>query len=181
MKKSLLITAGLFAILQLHGQGTVDFFNNGLNAPVIDSTTGNNAVAGATFSVALYWSPYDPTSPTAPDRPFTQVGQSVHLGFPPPAPPGSGTGYYQGGVVTAPGVVPPGGLGWFQVKAWETAYGISYEQAAAAGPMNGRTALLGVSSSVLVQTGNAGITPTPPGNLIGISPILLTVVPEPSV
>jgi hypothetical protein len=187
MKTSLLITVGLFASLQLHGQGTVDFFNNGLNAPVLNSLTLDpngtplSAAAGTTFSVALYWSPYGPTSLTAPDQPFTQVGQSIHLGFLPPAPPGSGAGYYQGGVVTAPGVVPPGGLGWFQVKAWETAYGMSYEQVAAAGPMNGRTALLGVSSSVLVQTGNPGNAPTPPGHLIGISPILLAVVPEPSV
>jgi hypothetical protein len=182
VKESLLITVSLFASLQLHGQGTVDFWNYGrVNAPVIDSTTGTNAVAGTTFSVALYWSPYGPASLTAPDQPFTQVGQTVHLGFPPPAQPGSGAGYYLGGVVTAPGVVPPGGLGWFQVKAWETAYGISYEQAAAAGPMNGRTALLGVSNSVLVQTGNPGNAPTPPGVLYGISPILLTVVPEPPI
>ncbi len=183
MKKSLLIAVGLFASLQLHGQGTVWFSNvvPRFHAPVIDSTTGTNAVAGTTFSVALYWSPYDgPTSLTAPAQPFTQVGQSIHLGFPQPDPRGSGAGYYYGGVVTAP-VVPPGGIGWFQVKAWETSFGVSYEQAAAAGPMNGRTALLGVSSSVLVQTGNPGNAPTAPGNLAGISPILLTVVPEPSV
>jgi hypothetical protein len=184
MKKSLLITAGFFASLQLHGQGTVFFSNipnQIIHAPVIDSTTGTNAVAGTTFSVALYWSPYGPTSLTAPDQPFTQVGQSVHLGFPPAWSVGSGAGYYWGGTVYALGIVPGGGLGWFQVKAWETAYGTSYEQAAAAGPMNGRTALLGVSNSILVKTGSNAGFPTAPGNLAGISPILLTVVPEPSV
>jgi hypothetical protein len=103
MKKSLLIMAGLFASLQLHGQGTVWLSNVNLNAPVLNSLTLDNdgtplrAVAGTTFSVALYWSPYGLTSLTAPDQPFTQVGQSVHLGFPPPAPPGSGAGEYRGG------------------------------------------------------------------------------------
>src|SRR5437899_8871515 len=88
MKESLVITVGLFASLQLHGQGTVNFSNIGigLNAPVIDSTTGTNAVAGTTFSVALYFAPYpnpDPGPGTLPPDPstFTPVGAPVHLGL----------------------------------------------------------------------------------------------------
>jgi len=189
MKKSLLITVGLFASLQLHGQGTVHLSNIGigLNAPVIDSTTGTNAVAGTTFSVALYFAPYpnpDPGPGTLPPDPstFTQVGYSVHLGFLLPSGQWICPGCYNEGTVLIPQVHPPGYFGWFQVKAWETAYGFTYEQAAAAGPMNGRTALLGISNIIKVNTGDPTLTePDTPAPLTGISGILLTVVPEPSV
>ena len=190
MKKSLLITVGLFAGLQLHGQGTVLFNNFAVGVPqpaVIDSTTGTNAVAGTTFSVALYFAPYpnpDPGPGTLPPDPatLTEVGQSVHLGFLLPSAQLIGAGLYNGGTVTINEIHPPGYFGWFQVKAWETAYGFTYEQAAAAGPMNGRTALLGVSNIIKVNTGDPTLTePDVPATLTGLSGILLTVVPEPSV
>ena len=191
MKKSLLITVGLFAGLQLHGQGTVLFNNFAVGLPqpaVIDSTTGTNAVAGTTFSVALYFAPYpnpDPGPGTLPPDPstFTQVGYSVHLGFLLPSGQWICPGCYNEGTVLIPQVHPPGYFGWFQVKAWETVYGFTYEQAAAAGPMNGRTALLGVSNIIKVDTGDPTLVGVPelPAPLTGISGILLTVVPEPSV
>ena len=187
MKKSLLITVGLFASLQLHGQGTVAFQNIGLNAPVIDSTTGTNAVAGTTFSVALYFAPYpypDPGLGTLPPDPstFTPVGAPVHLGLLTTAGQLIDAGYYAGGARIINQIDPPGWFGWFQVKAWETAYGLTYEQAAAAGPMNGRTALLGISNIIKVNTADpTGGVPETPARLAGLSGILLTVVPEPSV
>src|SRR5712691_8805305 len=128
MKKSLLLTVGLFAGLQLHGQGWVVFQNvgSGLNAPVIDSTTGTNAAVGTTFSLALYFAPYpspDPGPGTLPPDPstFTQVGRSVHLGFLTLSGQWVAAGYYFGGPVTINEIHPPGYFGWFQVKAWETA------------------------------------------------------------
>jgi len=183
MKKSILITAGLFASLQLHGQGWVNFSNIGPKAPVIDSTTGTNAVAGTTFSVDLYFAPYAGPGTLPPDpSTFTQVGGPVHLGFLTLDGHLIGAGLYGGGTVTIYEIHPPGYFGWFQVKGWETAYGFSYEQAAAAGPMNGRTALLGVSNIIKVNTGDPTLTePDTPAPLTGLSAILLTVVPEPSV
>jgi len=188
MKTSLLIIVGLFTSLQLHGQGWVNFSNIGLKAPVIDSTTGTNAAAGTTFSVALYFAPYpnpDPGPGTPPPDPstFTQVGQSAHLGFLTTSGQSIGAGYYTGGTPIIPQIHPPGYFGWFQVKAWETSYGFTYEQAAAAGPMNGRTALLGVSNIIKVNTGDPTLVGVPenPAPLTGISGILLTVVPEPSI
>jgi len=190
MKKSLLITVGLFASLQLHGQGAVVFSNiaNWPQAAVIDSTTDTNAVAGTTFSVALYFAPYpypDPGPGTLPPDPstFTQVGYAVHLGFLLPSGQWICAGCYDGGAVLIPQIHPSSYFGWFQVKAWESVYGLTYEQAAAAGAMNGRTALLGISNIIKADTGDTTLqgVPEAPAPLTGLSGILLTVVPEPSV
>ncbi len=175
MKKSILITAGLFASLQLHGQGWVNFSNIGPKAPVIDSTTGTNAVAGTTFSVALYFAPYAGPGTLPPDpSTFTRVGPSVHLGFLLPSGQLIGAGLYSGGPVTINEIHPPGYFGWFQVKTWETAYGFTYEQAAVTGPMNGRTALLGVSNIIKVDTGDPTLVGVPeaPAPLTGLSATL---------
>ncbi len=181
MKKSLLITVGLFATLQLHGQSTVDqgsvsFSNIGLSAPVLNSLTFDmagtplNAVAGTTFSVGLYFAPYDFSNPVPPDpSTMTQAGASANLVAP---------GLYNAGLRTF-NITTADYFLWFQVKAWETAFGSTYERAEAEGPMNGRTALLGVSNITRVYT---GVVPSgTPNTLHGISAILLTVVPEPSV
>ncbi len=184
LKKRLLIAVGILAGFQVHGQGTVNFSNIGLNAPVIDALTCTPAVGGTTFSVALYWAPVDPLNPSVQPSPaaFRQQGASTYVG-------GlvNGTylspGLYVGGTVTVPGINPPGGMGWFQVKAWESAYGNYYEGAVASG---GQT---GVSNIIkLGTTGDPTVTPaTSPVRLTGISPILIPVligfppcVPEPS-
>src|SRR6266446_3261503 len=78
-----LIWLAASAAVQLRGQGTVNFSNVGLaNSFVYDQTSTPVAKApvGTTFSVALYWSPYDPTSPFGPDQPLVQVGPSGHIG-----------------------------------------------------------------------------------------------------
>ncbi len=178
LKRCLAIGVGMLASLHLYAQGTVNFSNLGLNAPLFNGLTCANAVAGTTYSVALYWSPYDPTSPNAPDQPFTQQGPSGHLAIP---------GIYSVGTVTLPGITPPGGLGWFQVRAWSTAYDgvtfISFEDALASGQP------VGESNVILIPTGNPlPPTPTVPHQLTGISPIVFgeligfpPCVPEPSV
>jgi len=77
-------------------------------------------------------------------------------------------------------VVRPGGFGWFQVRAWMTAFGQTYEQATGAG------GLTGLSSIIRVDTGDPTTVPAgTPGQLRGISAILLNLdpipcVPEPS-
>ena len=67
-------------------------------------------------------------------------------------------------------------MGWFQVKAWESLYGMTYEQAA-----QNPLALTGVSSIIAVSTGNPLVTPPgTPALLTGISGITLNV-PEPAI
>jgi hypothetical protein len=160
--------AALLVSFEVHGQGTVTF-SNGRNAPVGTLCEPNGfmlAPAGTTFSVALYFAPNAPGISTPPDpSTFTQVGAAAFL---------VGPGVYDAGIRTAP-ITPPGGLGWFQVKAWATAYGTTYEQAVA----NGGN-LLGVSNMILIPTGNPSITPaTSPHPLTGISGISFFVDPPP--
>src|SRR5258707_14725868 len=124
MQKGLLITVAALMSHQVHGQGTV-IFSNGRNSPVGTPCSPNGftpAPAGTTISVALYFAPPDPANPNVQPTAavFPQVGTSAFLVSP---------GIYDAGIRTAP-VTPPGGFGWFQVKAWESAYGSTYEQVA---------------------------------------------------
>jgi hypothetical protein len=163
-KKRLVLAIVLLATFQLYGQGTVNFSNFGLNALVYNSQTCLNAVAGTTFSAALYFAPYDPLNPVLPDpATMTQVGASTTL---------IAAGLYLGGIRTASNITPPGSLGWFQVKAWATAFGTTYEQA-----QTNPAALIGASNIILVQTGNPPLGA--PGNLTGISGITLSAVGTP--
>jgi hypothetical protein len=86
-------------------------------------------------------------------------------------------------VVTIAGINPPGGLAWFQVKAWEAACGSTFEQAYAMGG-----APFGVSSVIEIRTGDP-TTGGSPAWLTGIGAIHLgpfdppftdPCVPEPS-
>src|SRR5712692_9512858 len=123
-----LIAFAASAAPELYGQGTVSFSNLGVaNSFVYDQRYGApvKAAVGTTFSVALYWAPVDPLNPTVQPAPsvFTQQGPSGHI-----AP---FAGDYAAGTVTILSISPPGGLAWFQVKAWDTACGTTFEQAAA--------------------------------------------------
>jgi len=179
------IAIGLLAGFQLQGQGTVNFSNLGLNAPVIDALTCAPVVSGTTFSVALYWAPVDLFNPTVQPAAsaFTAQFPTTHVGILIPLTGQYLPGVYAAGAVTIPGIKPPGGMGWFQVKVWETAYGSSFEQAFASG-----LAKIGLSNVILISTGNPTLTePTVPTRLTGISPILIgeliglpPCVPEPS-
>src|SRR6185503_13586679 len=72
-----------------------------------------------------------------------------------------GPGRFSSGTRTITSV-PPGGLATVQVKAWEAAYGTTYEQALAAG---GKT---GASLIFTVVTGSAGSPFSPPADLTGL-------------
>jgi hypothetical protein len=189
MKTTVLTIAAIFASLNIFAQGTVNFSNNGLNAPVVLGVpitityptgtvayaVGAKAPAGTTFSVALYYAPYNNGVMPDPATLFQigmVVGQPVSANL-------SKAGIYFAGAFTAPTVnVPPGGgLGWFQVKAWETVYGMTYE-AALPNPNN----LSGFSNIIAVNTANPLVTPPgTPSLLTGISGITLNVVPEPAI
>ncbi len=182
MKKLAITIAAVFATLNIFAQGTVNFSNVGLNPtapPYVYDNTGAaqvRAAAGTTFSVALYWSPQVAGVSTPPDPgTFIAVGQSIHIAAP-GLPISLQAGLYSGGTVTIPGIAPPGGMGWFQVRAWETAFGSTYESAVAAGSP------YGVSNEIDIGSGNPTITPpTPQTQLTGISAIHIGVVPEPAI
>src|SRR5258708_1448826 len=183
----LLLATAMLLSLRAFGQGIVSFSNLGLGANVImgipitvGTTTyaiGSKAPPGTIFSVALYWSPFDPATPDGPATVFSQVGPTGHIS---PA-----AGVYNVGSVTIPGVTPPGGLAWLEVKGWATACGSTYEEA-----LNRGDAILGNSSFFLLRTGDPTIGGTPPslgfgngglvliGGVGGNQPSLC--VPEPS-
>ena len=187
--KLLAFCASCLAGLTVFGQGTVLFSNLGAPGYVINSLTGQRAESGTTFTVALYFAPNGVTD----ESKFTQVGDSVNMGVDGGVPHSQLAGRFIGGTVTAP-IWPPGGFGMFQVRAWETMFGPTYEHAVAnTNPQNGRLALAGESGIMRVDTGDPTLPepglPTalalPSDQVAAVvgAPLsdgfLLTVVPEP--
>lgn len=174
MKKLIVIAAAALVTISGYSQGTVQSAN-GSTSLVTNQTTGAAAIAGTTFKVALYYLPDQATPPTAAD--FDQrglmLGPAVNMG--PVA------GRYSTGTRSTPATTPPGGPGWFQVRAWESAFGADYNAAVSSPPINGRLANVGTSNILRVDTGNP--TTTPPGSPTGIAVpgFVLVPVPEPSV
>ncbi len=178
MKKLAITIAAVFATLNIFAQGTVNFSNIGLGAnvtmgvPITVGTTvyavGAKAPGGTTFSLALYYAPFDAANPVPPDAStMASVGASATL---------AAAGTYNAGTRTVTAIVPPGYFGWFQVRAWATAFGQTYEQAVTA------TQLTGVTTIIKVDTGDpTTVPPGTPGQLTGISGLVIGVVPEPSI
>lgn len=186
MKKFITIAGAIAVGCQLFGQGTVDFRNGNANA-ITNGLAGGRIVAGTAFQVALYYLPdtgqasvttADITAGLANGTTRVISTNSAAGGTSLAAP-----GIFVGGVRTAP-TATPGGSGWFQVRAWESAFGNSYEAAVANGsPVGGRLALVGTSNIMKVTTGNPLLSP--PGTPFNIQNALQTFavlpVPEPSV
>lgn len=170
MKKLTLIAASLIAALNIYAQGDVVFdnFEGGL---VRNGMRNADASASDGIVVQLYASmtqngTYQPVP-----------GSIVQVGL-------IADGFFEGGVVRIPAsIIGPGAGAFLEVRAWETAYGASYEQAVAANPMGGRVALRGESTRFMVaSTGNPNTSP--PGLPVSISALIpgfSVNVPEPSV
>jgi hypothetical protein len=174
MKKLTLMAASLMAALSVYGQGTVDFNNFGnTEGGVLNSLTGSSVSIDDGVVAQLYWSDSMTGNFAATGNPVT-VGDAFGTPFP---------GYFSGGVLTIPDVMPAGGPAFFEVKAWESAYGATFEAASAAGAMGGRTALLGSSGVFMSDTGNPNaIPPDLPPDLGSLIPTFtVSPVPEPSV
>lgn len=175
MKKLLITASVMLAAVSLHAQGTVAFANAGASA-VTNSLTQARIPVGTAFRFALYYLPDQATAPTTADfdRGTILTPDAVIPQF---------AGIYNGGTRTAP-TTAAGAPGWFQVRAWEYAFGNSYE-AAVANPVTqgGRLALVGTSNIIKVDTGDP--TTTPPGTAgtltgNGIQGFVLVPVPEPT-
>jgi len=179
MKKLAVIASlGLFAVAT-YGQGTVSFAN-GAPTAVSNILTGVRVVAGTTFRVALYYHVEQATAPTSADidaglsQGRAAIVYSTNFNTP-------SAGQFNAGSRTTPAA--PGADAWFQVRAWEAAFGATYEQAVNAAPQGGRLALAGTSNVIRVTTGGVGSPPSNPGSLVnsGLLGFYIVPVPEPSV
>jgi len=170
MKKLTLIAASLIAALNIYAQGDVIFDNFG-GGVVRNNRTGADVTVGDGVVVQLY------ASMTA-NGTFAPVPNSVfQVGV-------IGDGFFDGGVVRIPSsIIGAGGAAFMEVRAWESAYGATYEEAIAAAAMGGRPALRGISNRFTVgATGNPNASP--PGTPVPLSdlvPGFSVNVPEPSV
>lgn len=150
------------------GQGTVNFSNLGANdnqKVYVEYPGGTQtlAPAGTTYSLGLYWAPDGTTDEAA----FAMVGTPTGI----IGAPGNPSGLFNGGTRTVP-LSSAGGFAMLQVRGWESAFGNSYEQAAASGVSG-----LGRSTIFRVDTD----TTTPGANILtqGFTSFAI-VVPEPS-
>jgi hypothetical protein len=176
MKRPLtLIAAATLVSTSAVAQGQVQFSNFG--APITNSLTGMPLPTGNVFSAALYFLPDQAIAPTTAD--FDMHG----LILDPPATnflvAGVG-GVFNAGRRTTPS--PEASHAWFQVRAWETAFGTSYEAAIHnTQPQGGRLALAGTSN--IIYVGPLGPEPIGVPYLVygGLKGFVLVPVPEPSV
>ena len=179
--KKLLLTSAVIALTSMaaYSQGVVAFVNNtatrisfGNNVAPGD-TPGAFLPTGSRFLIGLYYAPEGPDP--------TDAGMLNVMGAGTPVAPLAGR--YNGGNRTTPGTTAPGGNAWFQVRAWESAFGTDYETAFTSGPrdVNGTTrlSLTGKSSRFLIATGSGSA----PGQITaagGVGPFSAEIVPEPS-
>lgn len=172
MKKTLtlaLAVAGL--VVQTYGQGTVTF----VAASITNSLTGALAPAGTSFKVSLYWLSDRTPAPTTPDFGPSSVAWTTNLTL---------AGGANAGLVKVDGINPAGANAYFQVRAWEAAFGASYEEAIANPALiGGHLALAGTSNIGRIDTGDPTTVPpgTAPNTALTLKGFTLVPVPEPSV
>jgi len=171
MKKLAITIAAVFATLNIFAQGTVNFSNLTLGTTsyvyVDTGAAPVRAPIGTTYTVALYFAPVDPLNPNVQpaSSAFAAVGLTSHIT--------PSAGSYAAPTVLipsatpGPGISPPGSMGWFQVKAWATAYGNTFEECQTAFLAGNMQAIFGVSRVIEIPvTGNPTIVPqTLPANL----------------
>jgi hypothetical protein len=176
MKKLLLTLVAMTVSVGVFAQGTVDFKNIG-GKTVLNAYVNNTPVAATAQSgivAGLYWAPVG----AADDAAFQLVGASANF---------LGNGLFSGGNRTVP-TTAPNGVVAMQVRAWETAFGATYQAVVDnTTPQNiggvTRLGLAGKSASFEGTLGNP--TTVPPGAPLNIAPLMpqfaVNVVPEPSV
>jgi hypothetical protein len=159
MKKLLVALAAVLVSVATYAQGTVNFDNIGVGAPIYDvgGTVGAGVNSGAKAGLYVQGA----------GAGFTLVPGSVttFLGSTDPQ-----AQYLNGITVTVP-TIAPGTAGTFEVRAW-VGNNATWEDALANGAKQGR------SASFQVTTGGAGSPPTLPADLTGLT--TFSLVPEPS-
>jgi len=146
MKKILSFVLALLPSLGLHAQTTnTILFQNDSASLISNALTGAPVRTNANFSefirAQLYYAPDGTTDEAA----FVSVSTPALVGITP--------GRYNGGTKIISGAA-PGGSVMIQVRAFESGYGSTYEQAEAApAGANGRRALVGKSAIARVTLG----------------------------
>jgi hypothetical protein len=144
-------------------QGSVIFSNSG-GTPLTLADGTTRVRIGSTLQVELMYAP-DGTSALDFQTVAVRVGAPANFG---PTP-----GFFSGGGRTVDSIQPPGGFGLFQVRAWETAYGNSYNEVICANPamaaqsgilrVDTANPLIGEANASLVAAGLSGFSITPVG------------------
>ncbi len=151
MKTMSVLLLTLASVTNVLSQGTVNFLNS-QSTRITNCSNGAPVGSEQGIRAALYYAPDGVTD----ERAFVPVGASVAVM----------AGIFSGGSRTIPTPV-PGGWVMIQIRAFEAAYGSTYEEAYAAPLRNGRYALTGKSNILRVDTGNQGSTPPePPTSLV---------------
>jgi hypothetical protein len=172
MKKLLLTAAAILATLNIYGQGVgiVSFTSVGApDAKRIQDPTGAFA-SGSAYRAALYWGAATETD----DRNLTQIGSSTTL----LASTGAGTYFGGGRTITTPGSTVNGPVLAFQVRAWTSGHGATYEEA-----LQNGAAFVGRNPIFTLKTKDpANVLETTPNlyQATGYQGFRLTPVPEPS-
>jgi hypothetical protein len=160
MKKLILATlmAGLIPMIA-SAQGTVSFSSSSTAHKV---TTDGTTAVGAGYIAALYWGPQGSL-----EGALTQIGATTGVT--------AGTGFLvNGGTRTTGAGTAPGAQGTFQVRAWTSSSGATWEAAVGSGSGFG-----GKSIVFNNNTGDGGVIPAQ--QLAGWNaPITVTPIPEPS-
>ncbi len=137
-----LLTVVLLSVLAVNSalaqQGATINLQNNSTSLVYNATTGALISNSDRIHVLLYVAPAGVTNEAA----FIPVFPTTLIS--PAAGGASAAGRYSGGYRTVPNFM-PGDVASFQVRAFETNYGNTYEAAVAAGPINGRPAMVGKS------------------------------------
>ena len=139
--------------------GSVQFSNVGLHAPVT-AADGVSSLAGDDFLAQLYAGPdLDLLQPVPGAVPFARRNAA---------------GLWRGGTRQIP-TLAPGATAVLQVRVWETAAGVSFEEARAAGHP------VGISVAVPAVLGGVGEPPSLPVSLGGLLPFSLTAWTPPTI
>lgn len=177
MKKLTLALAIFSAVVTTYGQGTVTFANSAGTA--VSNSVATGRVAATAFKVTLYYLPWVSDAQVPSNSDFDTAGQEVAT-----------TTLFAAGLFNNAGqpvrvetLSPAGGNGWFQIRAWETAYGNSFNEVMNSAEIGGKKALAGTSNIFKVDSGDPTVSPAgQPGNLVnsGLKSFMVYPVPEPA-
>lgn len=175
MKKTLVtlaavaVAAGAFAQGQVAFKNSIAGFPAGSPAPIIYLADGVTKVPASiapnvgAYSVDLYYGAAGITDMKS----LTPLGLKVNFSTV-----AAQAGYFAGGSQTIPGIT---GTATLQIRVWETKDGLYTSYANA---LLGATGLVGEGNLVQVALSSP---PTTPPNMVGIGPIVMHQVPEPTV
>jgi len=169
-----ILATHLLSALVVFAQGTINFSNGaaGVNAPAFD-VDGTTRLSGSAFTAGLYAGPSGTIWSSLALVPSTATFAT-----------GASAGYFFGGSHTIPGV-PEGSVAAYQVRIWSSNFA-TWDLAWAAYQSGDPTAKVTVSwwngSGLPATVGTTpplgGLSPTP--NLVGLQPMSMFLVPEPS-